>query len=255
MDRLRVLITNDDGIESRGLQALVEEFSSIADVYVVAPEGERSSTSHHLTLRGKVRIEEREMKGTVKAYALWGTPADCVHLSLCFLYKNQIDLVVSGINRGLNVSSDLIYSGTAAAAREAFIQGVPSIAVSLQLSVDNDYRTAAKYARVLGMKYLKNRKKDYYLNINVPDLKEEEIKGVLICGKAVKIDYSENISMRSEDGKEYIDILSSHMKPYRDTDDLRVDRNAVVAGYVALSPLGNEHILSGCLEDLENVLK
>ena len=90
MDRKKVLITNDDGIGSRGLQALVEEFSQYMDVYVVAPEGERSSNSHHMTLRGKVRIEEREMEGTVKAYALWGTPADCVHLSLRFLFKDQI---------------------------------------------------------------------------------------------------------------------------------------------------------------------
>ena len=255
MDKLKVLITNDDGIDSRGLQALVEEFSKIADVCVVAPEGERSSNSHHLTLRGRVRIEERKMEGTTKAYALWGTPADCVHLGLCFLFQDQIDLVVSGINRGLNVSSDLTYSGTAAAAREAYIHEVPAIAVSLQLSMDNDYRTAAKYARVLGMKYLENRKKDYYLNINVPDLKEEEIKGVLVCDKAIRVVYSEDFSKESEDGKEYINILSSHMKPHQETDDLRIDRNAVMAGYVALSPLGNEHILSDCLEDLENVLK
>ncbi|MBQ2657758.1 MAG: 5'/3'-nucleotidase SurE [Erysipelotrichaceae bacterium] len=255
MDRKKVLITNDDGIGSRGLQALVEEFSQYMDVYVVAPEGERSSNSHHMTLRGKVRIEEREMEGTVKAYALWGTPADCVHLSLRFLFKDQIDLVVSGINRGLNVSSDLIYSGTAAAAREALIQGVPSIAVSLQLSMDNDYRTAAGYARILGMKYLENKKKDYYLNINVPDLKGEEIKGVLVCDRLTRMAYSENISMASEDGIEYIYIISSHMKPSENIEDLRIDRNAVVAGYVAVSPLGNLHVLDDCIEDLENVLK
>ena len=86
----------------------------------------------------------------------WNVPV-FDHYQALFDMKDQIDLVVSGINRGLNVSSDLTYSGTAAAAREAFIHEVPAIAVSLQLSMDNDYRTAAKYARVLGMKYLENR--------------------------------------------------------------------------------------------------
>ena len=255
MDRIKVLITNDDGINSVGLKALVDEFCEIADVYVVAPEGERSSTSHHLTLRGRVRIEERKMEGAIKAYAVWGTPADCVHLSLRFLLKDQIDLVVSGINRGLNVSSDLIYSGTAAAAREALIQGVPSIAVSLQLSKDNDYTTAAGYARILGMKYLKNRKKDYYLNINVPDLKDEDIKGVLVCDRLTRMTYSENISMESEDGIDYINIISSHMRPHEDIEDLRIDRNAVGMGYVAVSPLGNLHVLNDCIEDVEDILK
>ncbi len=255
MDRIRVLITNDDGIESNGLQALVEEFSRIGDVYVVAPEGERSSNSHHLKLRGKVRIEERKLKGALKAYALWGTPADCVHLSLRFLFKDQIDLVVSGINRGLNVSSDLIYSGTAAAAREAYIQGIPSVAVSLQFSLDNDFRTAARYARILGMKYLENKKKDYYLNINVPDLKDEDIKGVLVCDRLTRITYSENITMGSEDGENFINIVSSHMKPNEDTEDLRIDRNAVGMGYVAISPLGNIHVLDDCIEDVKDILK
>ena len=103
---MNIFITNDDGIESTGLKCLVKAFSKLGDVYVVAPNGERSSNSHHLTCFGKVKIEERQVEGAKNAYALWGTPADCTYLGLDFLYKDKIDLVVSGINRGLNVSTD-----------------------------------------------------------------------------------------------------------------------------------------------------
>ena len=94
---MNILITNDDGIDFKGLRTLVEEFSGIGDVYVVAPQGECSSNSHHMTIKGKIRYEEREVKGAKKAYALWGTPADCTHMALYYFFfrvmslKHQID--------------------------------------------------------------------------------------------------------------------------------------------------------------------
>ena len=145
---MNVLITNDDGIDFEGLRALAEVFSKSFDVYVVAPEGERSSHSHHLNIRGKLRYEEREMPFAKKAYALWGTPADCAHMAIHALLKEKIDLVVSGINRGANVSTDIIYSGTIAAAREAFIYRIPAMALSLDRGKVNDYHMAAEYGRL-----------------------------------------------------------------------------------------------------------
>ena len=255
MKKLSILISNDDGIDSAGLKALVDVFSKDADVYVIAPEGERSSNSHHLNFRGKLRIEERKIPGTVKAYVLWGTPADCIHTGLCFLFKNRIDLVVSGINRGLNVSSDIMYSGTDAAAREAYLQGVPSVAVSLYRSDDPDYRTAAEYGKRLAYRYYESGRRDFFLNINVPDRKEEEIKGILICDRQTKIHYRDEYSLIEEDGTEYINISSKEMWTEADPSDLRIDYCAVMAGYVGVSPLGNRHILPECAEDLKEILK
>ena len=123
---MNILISNDDGINSAGINSLAKAFSRLGNVYVVAPEGERSSNSHHLTCVGKVKIEKRDLENAVEAYALWGTPADCVYLGLDFLFKDRIDLVVSGINIGLNVSTDIVYSGTIAAARARIIASIHS---------------------------------------------------------------------------------------------------------------------------------
>lgn len=255
MDRLRILISNDDGIDSAGLRALVDVFSEDADVYVAAPEGERSSNSHHLNFHGKLKVEERKIPGAVKAYALWGTPVDCVHVGINFLFKDQIDLVVSGINKGLNISTDIIYSGTAAAAREAFIHGIPAVAVSLKYSGQMDYRIAAEYGKRLAYRHYESGRRDYFLNINVPDLNEEEIKGILICDKDTRIHYQDEYSLVEEDGTKYVNISSSGMGADCDLSDLRIDYSAVMAGYVSVSPLGNSHVLKEYIEDLKNVLK
>ena len=255
MDRLRVLITNDDGIDSAGLRALADVFSKDADVYVIAPEGERSSNSHHLNFHGKLKLEERKIPGAVKAYALWGTPVDCVHVGINFLFQDQIDLVVSGINKGLNISTDIIYSGTAAAAREAFIYGIPAAAVSLKYSEEMDYRTAAEYGKKLACKHYESGRRDYFLNINVPDLKEEDIKGILVCDRHTKIHYEDSYSLVKEGETEYVSISSSGMRGIDcDLSDLRIDYSAVLAGYVSVSPLGNSHVLEDCVEDLKNIL-
>ena len=174
---MNILVTNDDGINSAGLKALVNELCKIGDVYVVAPEGERSATSHHISIIGSVRFEEVEMPNVKKAFAVWGTPADCVHCGLHVLLDEKIDLLISGINKGPNLSSDIIYSGTIAAAREGFIQGVPSMAVSLCDFHPDDYGVAAEYAREFALKYLDlEDNTDYFISINIPNVSKEEIK-------------------------------------------------------------------------------
>ena len=138
---MNILVTNDDGIKAAGLRAIVKELASLGNVYVVAPNGQCSAYSHKMTLRGSLRFEEREVPGAKKAFALWGTPVDCVHVGCNFLVGEKIDLVVSGINKGPNLSTDIIYSGTIAAAREAFIHHIPSVALSLNSFTVRDFLT------------------------------------------------------------------------------------------------------------------
>ena len=163
---MNVLLTNDDGIGFKGIGMLAEVFSEVFDVYVVAPEGERSSQSHHLTIKGRIRYEERKMPFVKKAYALWGTPADCVHMALHALPLEKIDLVVSGINKGANISTDIIYSGTISAAREAFIYHVPAMALSLDRNGNDNYEAAARIGLKIALAYLEEKdREDYFLNI------------------------------------------------------------------------------------------
>ena len=253
---MNIFITNDDGIESVGLKCLVKAFSKLGDVYVVAPNGERSSNSHHLTCFGKVKIEERQVECAKKAYALWGTPADCTYLGLDFLYKDKIDLVVSGINRGLNVSTDIVYSGTVAAAREAFIHSIPAIAVSLESGSLNNFEVAGEYATMIAEKYLKDvDKTKYFLNINVPDIDRDDIKGILVCDRIAKLHYDNNLSMINEDGTNYIKINDVVVTVDYDSEDLRVDYTAVEKGYVAVSPLYNDHFDRSYMDYVANYLK
>ena len=252
---MNILISNDDGINSAGLKSLVKAFSKIGNVYVVAPEGERSSNSHHLTCVGKVKIEKRELENAAEAYALWGTPADCIYLGLDFLFKDKIDLVVSGINIGLNVSTDIVYSGTIAAAREAYIHRIPSIAVSIDYGKDHLFDTAADYAVMIAKKYLNDEKKlGYFLNINVPNLKKEKIKGIKVCDHMAVLHYDNKLSMVEEDGIKYIKLNDVEIEVTNDPNDLREDYTAVLNGYVAVTPLYNDHFNYEYMKHVEKML-
>lgn len=249
---MNIFVSNDDGINSKALHVLVKELSNIGDVYVVAPDSERSAFSHHFTISGKMRIEEKQVEGAKKAYSLAGTPCDCVHAGLQAIIKENIDLVVSGINKGGNFDCDVIYSGTLAAAREGFMQNIPSIAVSLDSFVDDNYEYAAKVAKEVALEYMNDpRKNEYYININVPNLKEEEVKGKIVCDHKGTIRYHEGYHVESEFGVDYLvtgDV--KNVKEY-DPEDMRVDLAAIEKGYVTITPLYNDHINYAIVDELK----
>ena len=252
---MNVLITNDDGIDFKGLRILVQVFSKIADVCVVAPEGERSSHSHHLTIKGKIRYEERKIPYAKKAYALWGTPVDCVHMGLHAFLDEEIDLVVSGINRGANVSTDIIYSGTVAAAREAFIYHVPAIALSLDRGEKENYELAARCGRSIAKAYLQQEGcRDYFLNVNVPDLDEKDIRGIRVCDRVGRMDYGDSYALGKEDSRDYIFIGQPNVRFLGDENDLRIDASALHNGYVAVSAMGNDQFSHDHFEALEEIV-
>ena len=240
---MNILVSNDDGINSKALHILVKQLSKIGNVYVVAPDSERSAFSHHFTIHAKMRVEEKNVEGAKKAYSLAGTPCDCVHAGLQALVDEKIDLVVSGINKGGNFDCDVIYSGTIAAAREGFMQNIPAIAVSLDSFVDDNYEYAAKLAKKIALDYMNDPKNnEYYLNINVPNLKEEEIKGLMICDHKGTIRYHEGYHIESEFGVDYLCSGKSENVLEYDPEDLRIDLTAVEKGYVSITPLYNDHI-------------
>lgn len=174
-NKMRILISNDDGVNAEGLTTLAKKLSEIADVKVIAPDRNRSGASNSLTLEDPLRVQELP-----NSYlSVTGTPTDCVHLALNGLWENEkFDMVVSGINAGENLGDDVIYSGTVAAAMEARILGLPAIAVSLVGREHKNYLTAAKIAKQLVELLIRNPLPvSTILNVNVPDLPFENIKG------------------------------------------------------------------------------
>lgn len=240
---MNILISNDDGINSNALKTLVKELSKIANIYVVAPDSERSANSHHFTFRGRMRIEEKQVEGAKEAYALWGTPCDCIHSGLQFIIKDKIDLVVSGINKGWNVISDAIYSGTIAAAREGFIQNVRAIAFSYNSFDDKDYTDASVIAREIIEEYIKEPfNNEYFLNVNIPDLPKDKIKGYRVCGTIGRIAYNEHYSYEEEFGVKYLKLGDSDYAKEYDLNDNNIDNVSLEQGYVTITPLYNDQV-------------
>lgn len=179
---LKVLISNDDGIHANGIHTLSERLCRDFEVYVVAPDRERSAMGHALTLHKPLRIDEVDMEIPVAAaYAVAGTPSDCVKVALSTLLDMPIDVVVSGINHGPNLGSDVIYSGTVSAALEGAILGKPSVAVSL-LNGHNkaaDFTHAAEYiARSLEKMVAGGMPEKTIYNVNFPAVSLHEVAGV-----------------------------------------------------------------------------
>jgi 5'-nucleotidase len=173
---MHFLISNDDGIEARGIQVLARRMNAIGRVTIVAPDQNRSGASNSLTLDSPVRIREL---GDAR-YRVTGTPSDCVHIALTGLLDEDPDIVVSGINAGANLGDDVIYSGTVAAAMEGRFLGLPAIAVSLVFSDrPRHYPTAAEAVALIVERLRRDPlPADTILNMNVPDLPWEEIRGL-----------------------------------------------------------------------------
>lgn len=232
---MKVLITNDDGINARGILALAKEISKKHEVTVVAPREQKSASSHSISIHNPIRIREEKLDESFKAYSLVGTPADCTQAGLSLLCKD-IDLVISGINRGLNCGTDVLYSGTVSAAVEGAIYNVPSIAISMEVDwerYDEDYTKAAKWiSKVVDIaenNYLRN---DVVLNVNVPNLNEEEIKGIKVC-KLGKSTYNNSYVLLEEDDDMVYEIKGTRNHICEDDSDLYF----LSEGYVTLTPL------------------
>ncbi len=199
---MNILVVNDDGINSRGLRELVETLTCKGDVYVAAPDGERSGFSRSITLGRKIHVKPREYRGANGAYAVDGTPVDCAKVGIQFFGEAGIefDIVYSGINLGSNLGRDTNYSGTVGAAIEAALSGIPAVALSIDSHNPEYYGAARRIAsdvldstsgkdggcissEMLGLTLSKDSGHAYggrYLNINVPHLPAEDIKGVRI---------------------------------------------------------------------------
>jgi 5'-nucleotidase len=187
---MKLLISNDDGIFALGIRTLANTLAAAGhQITVVCPDRERSATGHGLTLHKPIRAEQVEsvFHPAIQAWACSGTPSDCVKLALGALLPDPPDMVLSGINHGSNLGTDVLYSGTVSAAMEGVIEGIPSIAFSLTSFSSQDFRPAANFAKVL-LDQLNQLPlaRVTLLNVNVPAVSEAEIAGVVITRQGVR---------------------------------------------------------------------
>jgi 5''/3''-nucleotidase SurE len=240
---MRILIANDDGIDARGIAALVDVLKDEYEVYVAAPHRQRSAYSHSVTYFARHRQAwHRKIEGTADAWAIDATPADCVYYG-CFAFMKELpDLIISGINHGENLSTDCIYSGTVGAASEGIIIGVPAMAVSLCSYTSSDFEAAAQAAKELIPYYMRDpHRLEYMLNVNVPALPREEIKGYKVTVTEGERNYQKPVQVvKQNDGSmllvcDDVPMTTNHM-----INTVEGDVTAVKQGYISITPMDND---------------
>lgn len=236
---MNILITNDDGISADGIIELAKEISTIANVYVVAPDTQRSATGHSITIHNPIMVKEAYIGENIKAYSISGTPADCVKVGIEGIFKDiNIDLVLSGINNGPNLGTDVIYSGTVSAAIEGFILNKPSIAVSYNdFKIKREvYSEAAKHVTTIinNIKDNLDLLNDCMLNVNIPNT---EVKGSRITTLGER-KYDNVMEERvSPFGQKYYWIGGNIKELEQDKDS---DIICVNEGYISITPVNIE---------------
>jgi 5'-nucleotidase len=230
-----ILVTNDDGVYAPGIYALYKAMKEIGQVHVVAPESERSEVGHALTISDPLRVCKVDRYGHDFGHAVNGTPADCVKLAVKAILNKKPDLVVSGINQGPNTAINVIYSGTVSAATEGTLMGIPSMAFSLASFRISDFRFAARFAKHLVLKVMQDGLPlGTLLNVNIPALPEEQIKGVKVTRQG-EGRYEEYFEKRVDPmNRNYYWLAGKKLQLDNDSD---VDDVAVMEKYVAITPI------------------
>ncbi len=244
---MRLLISNDDGISSLGLRSLVNTMADAGhEITVVAPDQERSATGHSLTIHSPLRAEPvtNLFRPQVKAWSCSGAPADCVKLGLWAIMEQAPELVLSGINHGANLGTDILYSGTVSAAMEGVIEGIPSIAFSLVSYTAIEFQLAAAFAKILVAQLIEQPLPQLtLLNVNIPAIAWEEIAGVVVTRQGIR-KYFDSFQKRLDPrGRTYYWLAGEAIEEVEQPDDPQLpahiwtDVQAIQKNYISITPL------------------
>lgn len=237
-DQPLILVTNDDGITSKGIRSLVEVAKKFGRVCVVAPDKPQSGMGHAVSIHGILRVVPQNIFGEgIEAYATSGTPVDCVKLGIAQILKRKPDLVLSGVNHGSNSATNILYSGTMSAAVEGAMEGVPSIGFSLlDYAADADFDATMVYAEKLVRQVLNDPQlpENFCLNVNIPKGRPEEIKGIRFCRQAAAF-WDDWFDHRQDPtGKDYFWLTGEFKNHDKGTD---TDEYALENGYISAVPV------------------
>lgn len=231
-----ILITNDDGITAPGLHNLVEAVKDLGKIVVVAPDKPQSGMGHAITIGTPLRLHKVSPFANAEAWQCSGTPVDCVKLAVDKILHRKPDLCLSGINHGANHSINVIYSGTMSAAVEAAIESIPSVGFSLlDYNIEADFTASRKYVRIIVEKLLlKKQYKHMVLNVNIPAIPDELIKGIKVCRQAYA-KYEEDFLERNDpNGRRYYWLTGEFVNFDKGKD---TDVWALANQYVSIVPV------------------
>lgn len=231
---MNILVCNDDGIDVHGIKKLAEIACKLGDVYVVAPNGQRSAVSHGITIGKEIPVWSVPFDAPVKeAFSVEGTPADCVRVGVNCLLSVRPDIILSGINYGYNLGFDTLYSGTVGAAREGNSYGIKAFAISMEQGAD-DSIVDAHLLTLLKELMDKEINEGELWNINIPDCSLEEVKGIKMCELATHSNYSESFEKIKISEREYkVKVKGELRKDSRENTDIR----AIADNYISVSKI------------------
>ncbi len=236
MSKPLILVTNDDGITSRGIRKLVEIVATVGEVIVLAPDSPQSGMGHAITVGDPLRLRRNDLFGDIVAYECTGTPADCVKLAKHHVLKDRkIDLVVSGVNHGSNSSISILYSGTMSAAIEAAIENLPAIGFSLcDFNADADMSHIDEIMlKIVNETLAKGIPERVALNVNFPPIQNEKIKGIKVCRQA-NANWEEQFDERNDPyGRNYFWMVGNFVNHDKGEDN---DEVALANNYVSIVP-------------------
>ena len=251
-DQPLILICNDDGIDAPGILSLAAGLDGLGEIVVVAPVLEQSAVGHSITIRDPVRARPwpfRVPSGAVKAFGVSGTPADCVKLAIDKFLSRTPAIVVSGINQGPNAAVNVIYSGTVSAATEATILGIPAVAISYCRWKGGDFEGSARIARSIVSQILSHGlPQGVLLNVNVPDLPFEAMRGISITRQA-KSKWEESFAERRDPFNQPYYWLSGTFVNMDSGEN--TDLDAIDNGFVSVTPIQHDLTAHDAIEALE----
>lgn len=233
---MRILLTNDDGFNAPGILAIGKVLQKDHEIIIAAPKNQKSASSHSISLRQPLLVREEKLEGIKgKIYSIDGTPADCVRVAMDKLVDGKIDMIVSGINFGLNSGTDILYSGTVSAAIEGSMHGLPAIALSQE--IDENF-TSFTLASVYGKKIIEdviNRglEQGMVLNVNFPIAHEDTLKGIKVCKVGVKSYTNSYVPIKEEEDGIIYELRDENI----DITHEGTDTFYLKDGYITISPL------------------
>ena len=250
MSKPLILITNDDGYQSKGIKSLLDSVKDLGKIVLVAPDRPQSGMGHAISVNKPIRCYKTAIFSSINAYCCTGTPVDCIKMGLFLLKGEKPDLILSGINHGSNVSTNVLYSGTMSAAVEGALAGIPSVGYSLtDYSEDADFDYSMKIVRLISKKVMKEGLRlGTCLNVNIPNVKEDKIKGIKACrqGKAF---WDDTFDHRKDPlGKDYYWLTGSFGSKELSSD---TDINYLENNYVTIVPTQYDLTCHDSVEELK----